>query len=181
MSAPQLAPIWRLAREFSSVRHALTMSHLRAAHLFRIVSAEREAAVHEASALFREYAESLGVDLSFQGFDRELATLPGIMPPQRGAVSLLNFSRPVGDLRHAAQSSPSPNAASNHTQTLRLIRNDMSSSQNRFSCCRRCATLLAAGPTSQFELRGKGQESPHFFSSLEWGFARRGRTSSYKP
>jgi GNAT superfamily N-acetyltransferase len=42
----------------------------------------------EIRALFGEYADSLGVDLSFQDFGRELATLPGDYAPPRGALIL---------------------------------------------------------------------------------------------
>jgi ribosomal protein S18 acetylase RimI-like enzyme len=52
----------------------------------RIAEAASPADMDTARALFREYQESVGVDLCFQGFERELRDLPGAYAPPQGRL-----------------------------------------------------------------------------------------------
>lgn len=45
-----------------------------------------KADLDDVRALLAEYAEGVGVTLDFQGFDREVAELPGAYAPPRGAL-----------------------------------------------------------------------------------------------
>jgi putative acetyltransferase len=58
-----------------------------------IRNAESDADIACARELFLEYAQSLGFSLCFQGFDTELATLPGKYAPPEGRLLLAEIGR----------------------------------------------------------------------------------------
>jgi ribosomal protein S18 acetylase RimI-like enzyme len=61
------------------------------------VTIERDPAADEVRALMREYADSLSFDLGFQGFETELAALPGPYAPPDGALLLASVDgEPAG-------------------------------------------------------------------------------------
>ena len=64
----------------------------------------------ETQGILREYAKSLDVDLCFQGFEQELATLPGVYAQPAGLILLATVDgsvagcgafRPLVDVDHA--------------------------------------------------------------------------------
>ena len=59
----------------------------------RIGPVNGEGELAEVRALLREYADALGVDLGFHGFEAELAALPGDYAPPRGRLLIAREGR----------------------------------------------------------------------------------------
>jgi putative acetyltransferase len=57
----------------------------------RLEQATTAAQMAQVRELFLEYAESLGFSLCFQGFDKELAELPGDYAPPQGRLLLAEY------------------------------------------------------------------------------------------
>jgi len=57
--------------------------------MFKIITVNTEAEYAAASALFKEYAEWLNIDLSFQNFEEELLQLKEMYSEPNGAIFLL--------------------------------------------------------------------------------------------
>jgi putative acetyltransferase len=64
--------------------------------------------VADARALFLEYAQALGIDLCFQGFDTELAELPGLYARPAGRLLAATLD---GELAGCVAMRPLPNGA----------------------------------------------------------------------
>jgi ribosomal protein S18 acetylase RimI-like enzyme len=56
--------------------------------IIELVSILSSPMLEQVRTLFREYQQSLGIDLSFQAFDEELNTLPGQYKPPEGRIYL---------------------------------------------------------------------------------------------
>ena len=60
-----------------------------------IVDASSSEHIEQARKLFLEYADSIGIDLCFQNFDKELAGLPGDYAPPDGRLLLAIYENQI--------------------------------------------------------------------------------------
>src|SRR5687767_13005491 len=63
--------------------------------MIQVIRAHSSSEIDLARALFQEYAASLGLDLCFQGFEQELAGLPGQYAPPDGVLLLASVGGEV--------------------------------------------------------------------------------------
>lgn len=77
---------------------------------FEIRPAISGADIEAVAGLFRAYAASLPVDLAYQGFSTELATLPGAYAPPHGASSSPATPRKPQSAASLSAASPKPAA-----------------------------------------------------------------------
>jgi GNAT superfamily N-acetyltransferase len=101
------------------------------------VAAADTVSAAEAGVLFREYADQLGVDLSFQGFEAELAALPGDYAEPQGALLL---ARVDGALAGCGAFRPLPDA--DHLNACEMKRLYVRRAFRRFGLGRLLATRL---------------------------------------
>jgi len=76
--------------------------------MITIAQVESPGELARARELFTEYAASLDFELAFQGFDAEVASLPGEYAPPRGLLLLAYYERELaacGALRPAGEGS----------------------------------------------------------------------------
>lgn len=65
--------------------------------MLKIVLAQTSEDLEQVQTLWREYADSLDFDLDFQGFEEELANLPGDYAPPQGCLLLAKYEgQPAG-------------------------------------------------------------------------------------
>ena len=80
----------------SAVLANVTMSESALAPSIELRRAESPAELAQAAYVFREYAASIGIDLCFQNFDAELATLSGDYAARRRKLLLACCGAPLG-------------------------------------------------------------------------------------
>jgi ribosomal protein S18 acetylase RimI-like enzyme len=67
----------------------------RSTSMIGIIPADESALITNAKQLFQEYAFSLGFDLCFQDFDREMATFPAQYSPPNGRLLLAQHDKKI--------------------------------------------------------------------------------------
>jgi len=73
----------------------------------QIIRSKEDPAIEHVRQFFRNYAAWLGVDLSYQNFDQEMASLPGAYGAPQGR---LFFAQVDGRRPAVSASAPSPTA-----------------------------------------------------------------------